>query len=102
MTWTSRTTSAPWDAREAHTSVVDAAGAIYVLGGYSGNYLNDVWVGTDRGARAGLSQGYCAVLGFSSRTFEGAGGAIGCTHGIPAGTQEALNGYGGSGVLIWC
>jgi hypothetical protein len=29
--------SAPWAARSGHTSVVDAAGAIYVIGGYSGN-----------------------------------------------------------------
>jgi hypothetical protein len=98
VTWTSRTASAGWGARFDHTSVVDAvSGAIYVLGGIGGSTYNDVWVGTDRGARAGLSQGYCAVLGFSSRAFEGAGGAIGCTHGIPAGTQEALNGYGEGG-----
>ncbi len=75
VTWTSRTATAPWAARICHTSVVDAAGAIYVLGGYSGDYLNDVWVGTDRGARAGLSsRGYCAVLGLArglSRVLEG-------------------------------
>ncbi len=35
-----------------HTSVVDAAGAIYVIGGRSGDdtYYNDVWVSTDGGA----------------------------------------------------
>ncbi len=45
-----------WDARGRHTSVIDAAGAIYVIGGYSGyargsetNY-NDVWKSTDGGA----------------------------------------------------
>ena len=42
--------------REAHTSVVDAAGAIYVIGGWTltaGNaaYYADVWVSTDGGAR---------------------------------------------------
>jgi hypothetical protein len=32
--------------------VVDAAGAIYVIGGYDGTtYFNDVWVSTDGGAR---------------------------------------------------
>jgi hypothetical protein len=36
--------------------VVDAAGAIYVIGGFGGTYLNDVWSSTDGGARAGLSQ----------------------------------------------
>jgi hypothetical protein len=55
VTWTCRTASAPWAAREAHTSVVDAAGAIYVIGGYSysttSTYYNDVWASTDGGAR---------------------------------------------------
>ena len=40
--------------------MVDAAGAIYVLGGYdvgTGTYLNDVWASTDGGARAGLRRG---------------------------------------------
>ncbi len=34
--------------------MVDAAGAIYVLGGRDGNnaYLKDVWASTDQGARA--------------------------------------------------
>ena len=54
VTWTSRTTSAHWNARGYHTSVVDAAGAIYVIGGYnvgSNTYYKDVWVSTDGGAR---------------------------------------------------
>ncbi len=42
--------------------MVDAAGAIYVIGGYSnGTYLQDVWVSPDGGARpdsfGGLSAG---------------------------------------------
>ena len=48
VTWTNRTTSAEWAARICHTSVVDAAGAIYVLGGYSGNYLIQRRVGRHR------------------------------------------------------
>jgi hypothetical protein len=48
VTWTSRTTNAQWAARVGHTSVVDAAGAIYVIGG--GGY-NDVWASTDGGAQ---------------------------------------------------
>jgi hypothetical protein len=59
-TFTSRTTSAPWAARQAHTSVVEAAGAIYVIGGGTGGgtgtYFQDVWVSTNGGARAGLGQ----------------------------------------------
>jgi hypothetical protein len=33
--------------------VVDAAGAIYVIGGFD----HDVWVSTDGGSRTGLGQG---------------------------------------------
>ncbi len=62
VTWTSFTYTNPWAARGAHTSVIDAAGAIYVIGGTNGtNYFNDVWVSTDGGAnrtRAGGSKGY--------------------------------------------
>ncbi len=53
--WTSRTTSAQWARRAIHTSVIDAAGAIYVIGGESvigstGYYYRDVWASTDGGA----------------------------------------------------
>ncbi len=45
---------APWAARWSHTTVIDTAGAIYVIGGgyYDGTYtvFNDVWVSTDGGA----------------------------------------------------
>ncbi len=46
-----------------HTSVVDAAGTIYVIGGASGggNYFMDVWGSTDGGARAGLGRGGWSV-----------------------------------------
>ncbi len=57
VTWTSRTLAAQWAGRYAHTSVIDAAGAIYVIGGRDGGtYFQDVWVSTDGGARAGLGQ----------------------------------------------
>ncbi len=37
--------------RLGHTSVIDASGAIYVIGGEGDNiYFNDVWVITDGGA----------------------------------------------------
>ncbi len=50
--------TAPWAARFGHTSVIDAAGAIYVIGGRNGTgYSNDVWASTDGGARAGLGGG---------------------------------------------
>ncbi len=56
VTWTSRTPSAPWAARFSHTSVIDAAGAIYVIGGAGlrGTYYHDVWASTDGGARPEL------------------------------------------------
>jgi hypothetical protein len=62
VTWTSRTSNAPWAGRSGHSSVIDAAGAIYVIGGYGyakgssyspGNYIvyyKDVYVSTDGGA----------------------------------------------------
>ena len=51
VTWTSRrTTSAPWAGRQLHTSVIDAAGAIYVIGGSTPIDFNDVWKSTDGGA----------------------------------------------------
>ena len=48
--------NAPWGARDRHTSVIDAAGAIYVIGGTRDGpaYYNDMWASTDGGARAGL------------------------------------------------
>jgi hypothetical protein len=52
--WTSRTLAAPWAARYGHTTVIDSAGAIYVIGGYSSTVINhvfnDVWVSNDGGA----------------------------------------------------
>ncbi len=41
--------------------MIDAAGAIYVIGGYGGvpnTFYQDVWASTDIGARAGLGQGW--------------------------------------------
>jgi hypothetical protein len=51
VTWTCVIANAPWPARHAHTTVIDAAGAIYVIGGSgSTGPLNDMWVSTDGGA----------------------------------------------------
>ncbi len=71
MTWTSRTLKASWRGRYSHTSVIDAAGAIYILGGVcvGGEISKDVWMSTNGGAdptRAGDSgvlKGTLAVLG---------------------------------------
>ena len=46
------TANASWGPRDAHPSVIDAAGNIYVLGG-SESYptvYNDVWRSADHGA----------------------------------------------------
>ena len=50
--WRCRTASAQWAGRGGHTSVVDAAGAIYVIGGFgvTGTYYRDMWESTDGGA----------------------------------------------------
>ncbi len=61
VTWTSRNAKAPWAGRMGHTSVVDATGAIYVIGGYL--LFQDVWASTDGGAwldsvKGGWSDGY--------------------------------------------
>jgi hypothetical protein len=66
-TWTLVIASAPWAARGGHTSVVDAAGAIYVIGGggFTDTRYDDVWISTDGGpdrARAGYSGGTGWVL----------------------------------------
>jgi hypothetical protein len=56
--WTLMTANAPWAARMGHTSVIDAIGNIYVLGGeglYNNNcdgdkpFYNDVWRSADQG-----------------------------------------------------
>jgi hypothetical protein len=53
-TWKLVTASAPWAARYGHTSVIDAAGAIFVIGGGSSSYYNDAWMSTDGGADRAL------------------------------------------------
>ena len=61
-TWTCVVASAPWAARCYHTSVVDAAGAIYVIGGWNRTTLyQDVWASTGKGASCtqGVLPGRC-------------------------------------------
>ena len=64
VTWTCRTPSAPWAPRWFHTSVIDAAGAIYVIGGRGTyTYYKDVWASTDGGARPDLRRRIYGVMG---------------------------------------
>jgi hypothetical protein len=66
VSWALVIARAPWAARVAHTSVVDAAGAIYVIGGTKGGSIlyQDVWISTDKGAEPDScgSQGCSAAL----------------------------------------
>jgi hypothetical protein len=62
VTWTSRTANAEWAARVGHTSVIDALGAIYVIGGYGDTGYQDVWASTDGGARRDYVTGRSGVL----------------------------------------
>ena len=97
-TWTNPTSSAPWAARAGHTSVIDAAGAIYVIGGYDGgiNY-RDVWVSTGGGARPDSERVLQGVLkGYSGRTRRYHGvlsGSIQVLQGKKGDTKGALRGY---------
>jgi hypothetical protein len=71
VTWTSRTLSAPWAARSGHTTVIDAAGAIYVIGGYGTTHFKDVWVSTDGGADQTREGGTRLVLAGTLRATQG-------------------------------
>ncbi len=77
--------------------MIDAAGAIYVIGGATGvTYFNDVLVSTDGGGRpdsVGRGRGVHQL---------GTKGVLGCTMGttgVPQGTQGARGGY--SGETMW-
>ena len=77
MTWSLVTSNAPWAARSAHTTVIDAAGTMFLIGGQGDTgFLNDVWSSADKGANR--TQG-------------------GVLKGYSKGTQRVLQGY--SGVL---
>ncbi len=95
VTWTLVIANALWGARAMHTSVVDAAGAIYVIGGVGGigsTNFRDVWVSTDGGAQRlrqwggrggytrGVLQGYYRGLMVQHG---GTAGVLGGTRGTP-------------------
>ena len=71
--------------------MIDAAGAIYVIGGGTGGFdtkfFNDVWVSTDGGAdrtRVGILGGY---LGRDAQ------GTHGDVKGYAVGTERGTHGY---------
>jgi hypothetical protein len=65
--------------------VVDAAGAIYVIGGGTydngGTNFKDVWASTDGGARAGLGRGGRRVDQGGTRGYSGVLGVLGVLSG---------------------
>ncbi len=89
ITFTNRTLKAEWAEREGLTSVVDAAGAIYVIGG-SGDtdyaFFQDVWASTDGGARPDSVQGRSAGTGWYSTVVKECLRYLVCT-------RKGLDGY---------
>ncbi len=78
---------APWDGRMDHTSVIDAAGTIYVIGGVNGGSTgttyNDVWASTDGGARPVSRRWWSGVLRWFSEVPQGFyWGATGVLQGV--------------------
>ena len=95
ITWTSRTTSAPWAARYLHTSVVGAAGAIYVIGGSDaggGTFYQDVWASTDGGVRTDSMGG--VVKEYNKGVPRGYyGDTTGVLRGVTTGVLAGTRGY---------
>jgi hypothetical protein len=104
--WNRAENQAPWDGRYGHTSVIDAAGAIYVLGGKGGTFTlyQDVWVSTNGGAdwtRAGSTRGIRMVARGGTRRalvgpfwiLDGTLGAFWVLGRYLGGTQMMLTGY---------
>jgi hypothetical protein len=94
ITFTNRTLKAEWAARYGHTSVIDAAGAIYVIGGFNGTYRNysigyyqDAWVSTDGGARPDSVGGWSGVHQGILRGYSR--GTLGCSRGYFKGFADA-------------
>ncbi len=81
--------TAQWAARYGHSTVIDAAGAIYVIGGTNNtNFFNDVSVSTDGGALPNSAGGRGVHQGGTMGGGRGgtggtqrARGVLGCTKG---------------------
>ncbi len=70
--------------------MIDAAGAIYVIGGEGGNdsiFYNDVWVSTDGGARPDSVRGVHLVG--TQRVRRGTQGVLRGSLGYPRGLHQA-------------
>ncbi len=96
--------------------MIDATGAIYVIGGYNTKqspdvYFNDVWASTDGGVhrtRSGCPRGVLrryyrstwGTIGGTAGVLQGVRGGLGCTRGLSkrtrgvhGGCHEVLEGY---------
>ncbi len=98
--------NASWPARRGHTTVIDAAGTIYLMGGSDArNGFNDVWVGTNKGANrtqghsAGTQEVLIGYTGYTGGTQETLKGAQGVLKEASRGTPGALEGLHPQGVL---
>ncbi len=86
--------TAPWAGRSGHTTVIDAAGAIYVIGGgiFNGTstiVFNDVWVSPDGGARPDSRRGWSGMGGYYLGYYLGDLGVPGGC--LPWGTLRVLD-----------
>ncbi len=99
VSWTLLIASAPWAGRACHTTVIDAAGAIYVIGGASDSnhnitWYHDVWVSTDGGGhrtRAGVVGGVSPGGYYWGTRWYGTG----VLQGYSRSTTKVLPGYYG-------
>ncbi len=76
--------------------MIDAAGAIYVIGGEGdGTWYQDVWVSTDGGARPDLNTGVLEGVHQEGYSGDTAGALEGCSRGT-MGPQMVPTGYWGT------
>jgi hypothetical protein len=66
-TWGRVTNYALWEARAGHTTVIDAAGIMYLMGGLNdfndksfAAFFNDMWISTNKGAATVRPTDRCA------------------------------------------
>ncbi len=85
--------TAPWAARYGHSTVIDAAGAIYVIGGRNrSTYFNDVLVSTDGGALPNSAGGRGVHQGGTMGVVGGVLGVLSVLAGylgVPRGTRSS-------------
>jgi hypothetical protein len=67
-TWGRVTNYVLWEARSGHTTVIDAAGIMYLMGGFNGtSFFNDMWISTNKGAATVMRTDWCVCACVCSR-----------------------------------